>query len=135
MIVYKNILYGLLGMPSEGGLEATNYPNPYGLRSFQMQDGTYGGQMMPKTTGHQGLIPRLNGEGYITELSIGGVNNEPFMPLVTPNMNDEQIKNVQLYEAGLLGRDTPEVQNLYDNAQKQYLQLLKRKDTAFKDYN
>ena len=133
--MYKDILYGLLGIPSEGGLEASDYPNPYGLRSFQMEDETYGGQMMPKTTGYQGLIPRLNGEGYITELSIGGVNNEPFMPLVTPDMTDEQIKNVQLYEAGLLGRDTPEVQDLYKNAQEQYQKLIKEKGTAFKDYN
>ncbi len=58
-------------IPSQGGLLATNYPNPYGLRAFVKPDGTYGGEMMPKTTGWQGLIPSLNG-GYITEYSLGG---------------------------------------------------------------
>ena len=36
-------------VPSQGGLLATNYPNPYGLRAFVKPDGTYGGEMMPKT--------------------------------------------------------------------------------------
>lgn len=130
----NDILYGLLGLPSQGGLVATNYPNPYGLRAFQMEDGTYGGQMMPKTTGWQGLIPAMNG-GYITEYSIGGAGGQPFMPVVTQNMTPEMIQNVQLLEAGLLSPDSEQAQALYRNAQQEYERLMKEQGTAFKDYN
>ena len=48
-------IYGLLGNPIIGGLLATNYPNPYGLRAYQNKDGSYGGQMMPKGNGWMGV--------------------------------------------------------------------------------
>ena len=47
---------GLLDDPNNGGLNATNRPNPFGLRAFQLPNGNYGGQMMPKETGFHGLI-------------------------------------------------------------------------------
>ena len=121
--------------PSQGGLLATNYPNPYGLRAFMNQDGTYGGQMMPKTTGWQGIIPSLQG-GAITEYSLGGnTPKEPFYPMVTQDMTPQMIKNTQLLEAGLLSQESPEARALKENAYKQYLKLNKQGKSAFKDYN
>jgi hypothetical protein len=126
---------GNASIPSQGGLLATNYPNPYGLRSFVKSDGTYGGEMMPKTTGWQGLIPSLNG-GYITEYSLGGnTPKEPFYPMVTQDMTPQMIKNTQLLEAGLLSQNSPEARALKENAYKQYLKLNKQGKSAFKDYN
>jgi len=130
----NDILYGLLGLPMQGGLSASNYPNPYGLRAFQLSDGTYGGQMMPKTTGWQGLIPSMSG-GNITEYSMGGVGGEPFMPMVTQNMTPEMIQNLQLLEAGLLSPDSEAAMQLRANAQREYERLIKEQGTAFKDYN
>ena len=122
-------------MPSQGGLLATNYPNPYGLRSWQDEQGNYQGQMMPKTTGWQGLIPSLNG-GYITEYSLGGnTSKEPFYPMVTQEMTPQMIKNTQLLEAGLLSPESPEAKALRENAYKQYLKLQQQGKSAFKDYN
>ena len=126
---------GNASIPSQGGLLATNYPNPYGLRSFVKPDGTYGGQMMPKTTGWQGIIPSLNG-GSITEYSLGGnTPKEPFYPMVTQGMTPQMIKNTQLLEAGLLSQTSPEARALKENAYKQYLKLNKQGKSAFKDYN
>ena len=110
---------GLLGNANEGGLNATNRPNPYGLRAFPYKDG-YGGQMMPKETGFHGLIPGLNG-GNITEFSTGGVNGEPFYPLVTEKLYDGQIDVIKNLQGGLLGNDSPEVQRLYEHAYQEYL--------------
>ena len=131
----NDILYGLLGTPMQGGLFATNYPNPYGLRAFEMSPGVYGGEMMPKTIGWQGLIPNMDNTGYITEYSIGGAQGQPFMPMVTQNMTPEMIDNVKLLEAGLLSQDSPEAIALRENARKEYERLIKQQGTAFKDYN
>ena len=103
--------------------------------NFVKPDGTYGGQMMPKTTGWQGMIPSLNG-GSITEYSLGGnTPKEPFYPMVTQGMTPQMIKNTQLLEAGLLSQTSPEARALKENAYKQYLKLNKQGKSAFKDYN
>ena len=56
--------------PSKGGLAASNRPAPYGLRAYKQNDGTYGGQMMPKWTGWAGVQNLPNGD-VMTELSVG----------------------------------------------------------------
>ncbi len=132
----------LRGMPdmfgisaSQGGLQATNYPNPYGLRAFKLPSGEYGGQMMPKTTGWQGMIPSLRG-GSITEYSLGGgSSDEPFFPMVTKNMTADMVGNVKKLEAGLLSEDSPEAKQLRDNAYQEYLRRKALGLSAFKDYN
>lgn len=121
--------------PSMGGLNATNYPNPHGLRAFKLPSGEYGGQMMPKTSGWQGEIPAIGG-GVITELSLGGnTPTEPFFPMVTQNMSPEMIGNVRKLEAGLLSDDSKEAQQLRENAYKEYLKRKAMGLSAFKDYN
>ena len=117
-----------------GGLAIADYPAQFGLRAFQVGEG-YGGEMMPKTTGHQGMIPRLGNEGSITEYSLGGVNGEPFFPMVTQNMTPEQIVNLQQLEAGLLGQDSQEAQGLRDNAYQEYMKRKALGLSPFMDYN
>lgn len=120
--------------PRLGGLSASNYPNPYGLRSFKTKDG-YGGEMMPKTSGWQGLIPSLDLKRNITEFSLGGERGEPFFPTVTQNMTPEMIQNLRLLEAGKLGRNSKEAQQLQENAYQQYLMRKAMGLSPFKDYN
>ena len=117
-----------------GGLTIADYPAQFGLRAFPVGEG-YGGEMMPKTTGHQGMIPRLGNEGSITEYSLGGVNGEPFFPMVTQNMTPEQIVNLQQLEAGLLGQDSQEAQGLRDNAYQEYMKRKALGLSPFMDYN
>lgn len=74
--------------PSNGGLNATNYPNPYGLRAYRMLDGTYGGEMMPKYTGWLGVQPNANG-GVSTELSASDDKGE--FPLMVPTLTPAQL--------------------------------------------
>lgn len=122
--------------PRAGGLSATNYPNPYGLRAFPLEGGGYGGQMMPKTTGFQGLIPSLlDSQSNITELSVGGEGGEPFFPLVTENMTPAMIQNLRLYEAEKLDRDSMQVKQLEQNAYEQFLRRKSMGLSPFKDYN
>lgn len=118
-----------------GGLKATNYPNPYGLRSWQDEDGGYHGQMMPKTSGWQGEIPTYSGD-VMTEQSLGGnTPDEPFYPLITQNMTPEMIRSAKDFEAGLIDVDHPEVQQLLKNARKEAQRLMDLGKSPFKDYN
>ena len=110
---------GLLDNPYKGGLNATNRPNPFGLRAFPYKDG-YGGEMMPKGTGFHGLIEGLNGNN-ITEYSMGGVGNQPFFPSVTENLYKGQINDIKQLEGGLLGWDSPEAKKLEEHAYQEYL--------------
>ena len=110
---------GLLGNPYSGGLNATNRPNPFGLRAFSYNGG-YGGEMMPKGTGFHGLIEGLNGNN-ITEYSMGGVNGQPFFPSVTENLYKGQINDIKQLEGGLLGWDSPEAKKLEEHAYQEYL--------------
>ena len=111
---------GLLGNPYSGGLNATNRPNPFGLRAFQLPNGSYGGSMMPKGTGFHGLIEGLNGNN-ITEYSMGGVNGQPFFPSVTENLYEGQINDIKQLEGGLLGWDSDKAKRLEEHAYKEYL--------------
>lgn len=120
---------------SAGGLQASNYPAPYGLRAFTLPNGSYGGQMMPKTTGWMGEIPSLQG-GSITEYSLGGnTPSEPFYPMVTENMTMPMVSNLQKLEAGLLSDRSTEAEQLRRNAYENYLRKKALGQSAFKDYN
>ena len=121
--------------PKQGGLAATNYPNPYGLRSWQDEQGNYQGQMMPKTSGWQGEIPTLTGD-VMTEQSLGGnTSDEPFYPMITQNMSPEMIKTAQEFEVGLLDPDHPDVQALMKHAREEAMRLMRQGKSPFKDYN
>ena len=122
---------GLLGNPYSGGLNATNRPNPFGLRAFPYNDG-YGGEMMPKGTGFHGLIEGLNGNN-ITEFTMGGVNGEPFYPSVTENLYEGQINDIKQLEGGLLGWDSDEAKRLEEHAYKEYLRRQSLGQEAFYD--
>jgi len=131
---------GLLGNPRQGGLNAMNLLNEFinpdaeggGLRAFMLPDGTYGGSMMPKTRGHQGIIEGLLGRN-ITEYSSGGVNGEPFFPTVTENLYDGQLDTVKRLEAGLIERNSEEAQRLQRHAYEEYLRRTNLGQSAFKD--
>ena len=120
---------GLLDNPYKGGLNATNRPNPFGLRAFPYKDG-YGGEMMPKGTGFHGLIEGLNGNN-ITEYSMGGVNGQPFFPSVTENLYKGQINDIKQLEGGLLGWDSPEAKKLEEYAYQEYLRRQSLGQDAF----
>lgn len=129
--------------PSEGGLNYADYPhqyqNPYanggGLRAWKNKDGTYGGQMMPKTSGWQGEIQAINPKEKITEYSIGGEGGEPFFPSVTQNMTPEQIQNVRLLEARKLKWNSPQGKSVQDKAYEEYMIRKSQGLSPFKDYN
>jgi hypothetical protein len=100
---------GLLSTsPALGGLLATNYPNPYGLRAYQMQNGLLGGEMMPKYIGWMGVQKgkgELKGQD-ITEFSVGDERGD--FPSIYPNMPKHLLEMV------LRGQVTPEI---FQNAQ------------------
>jgi len=119
----------------QGGLKASNYPNPYGLRSWQDEQGNYRGQMMPKTSGWQGEIPTLTGD-VMTEQSLGdNTSDEPFFPMISQNMTPRMIKTVQEFEAGILDPNHPDVQALMKHAREQAQRLMRQGKSPFKDYN
>lgn len=109
-----------------GGLMALNRTNPYGLRSWKNDDGSYGGQQMPKTDGWVGPIPSLNGQHNITEYSMGlGTQDNPLFPLVYKDITPEEIETVRKLEAGLLDENDELVSNLIEKA---------KQSGVFKDY-
>jgi len=77
--------------PQQGGLSVGNYPNPYGLRAYQNPNGSYGGQMMPKTTGWQGVHYNPKGQ-TVTELSIG--DNKGDFPSIVPTLNANELAQI-----------------------------------------
>jgi hypothetical protein len=81
--------------PEQGGLSVGNYPNPYGLRAYQNDDSTYGGQMMPKTTGWKGVNYNPKGEA-VTELSIGDQLGD--FPSIVPTLNANELNQIVQYE-------------------------------------
>jgi hypothetical protein len=86
---------GALGRdPSEGGLTVKDYPNPYGLRAYQKKDGTYGGEMLPKSVGWAG---ELEGRGAlqgsrVTEYSME--DDKGSFPTINPLLSREEIELV-----------------------------------------
>ena len=122
--------------PKQGGLSITEYPNPYGLRSFVNEDSSYGGQMMPKTSGWAGEIPAHEKGRTITEFSLGGSHpNEPFYPMVYKGITPDHIEIVRDYEAGLRDHDDPLVKEVKDAAAKTARELMQQGKSPFKDYN
>ena len=129
LLDYNNILGGLLGAsPSQGGLNATNYPNPYGqLRAYLNKDGTYGGQMMPKYTGWQGELKNLAYPNTVsTELSVGDSVGD--FPSIVPNTTAEQLARLlRLKENQQVPRD------IYETARQFALQRRAQGLSPFKD--
>lgn len=74
-----------------GGLNATNRPNPYGLRAYKNDDGSYGGQMMPKWQGYMGPISDLNGN-LMTEYSTGDEKGD--FPSIVPTLDQQELTEI-----------------------------------------
>ena len=77
--------------PEQGGLSVGNYPNPYGLRAYQNPNGSYGGQMMPKTTGWMGVHKNSKGQD-MTEFSMG--DNKGDFPSIVPTLNANELAQI-----------------------------------------
>ena len=109
------LLAGLLGSsPSNGGLNATNYPNQWGLRAYLKDDGTYGGDTMPKYIGWKDKISNLRHGGISTELSSETANGQSY-PLITPNISQPQLSSIlnnQSYGTEKISND------VYDQAEE-----------------
>ncbi|MDD4971855.1 MAG: hypothetical protein PHT07_20715 [Paludibacter sp.] len=79
--------------PSQGGLNATNYPNQWGLRAYKNPDGSYGGEMMPKWTGWQGLMQNIAyPDSVSSELSVGDQKGD--FPSMVPTTTPEQLSRL-----------------------------------------
>ena len=114
-----NEIYGLLGLPSSGGLTYMDYPNPYGLRAYKKKDGTYGGKMLPKSTGWLGIIPgagKLKGSN-VTEYSME--DEKGSFPSVVPTLTPAEQEQVargnvteEMYKKALAWRDLMQSQGL-----------------------
>lgn len=90
MATFNDLLMAQI-KPSRGGLTFRNIGTPYGLRSYKTEDGSYGGEMMPKGLGWLGALPNTNGD-VSTELSIGDESGE--FPSLVPTLNKEQINQL-----------------------------------------
>lgn len=110
--------------PKEGGLSVGNYPNPYGLRAYQNPNGTYGGEMMPKTTGWQGVHYNPKGQA-VTELSIGDDKGD--FPSVVPTLNANELAQI-VQKNNILPSARQKAQEYADLRRSQGL-------SPFKDYN
>ena len=83
--------YSFVRTPSHGGLAATNRPNPYGLRAYLKEDGTYGGEMLPKD---RGWLGELQGQGELsgqvmTEYSLE--DDKGSYPSIVPTLLPEEL--------------------------------------------
>ena len=90
---YTQLLQGLFGAsPNMGGLLYMDYPNPYGTRAYPITDKkgnvtSYGGEMLPKSTGWLGLLQTPSGE-TMTELSSSDERGS--YPLVVPTLTQTE---------------------------------------------
>lgn len=110
--------------PEQGGLSVGNYPNPYGLRAYQNLNGSYGGQMMPKTTGWQGVHYNPKGQA-ITELSIGDDIGD--FPSIVPTLNAQELAQI-VQKNNITPSARQKAQEFADLRRSQGL-------SPFKDYN
>jgi len=110
--------------PSQGGLSVGDYPNPYGLRAYQKPNGTYGGQMMPKTTGWQGVHKNSQGQD-MTEFSIG--DNKGDFPSIVPTLNANELAQI-VQKQNITPSAKQKAQEFADLRRSQGL-------SPFKDYN
>ncbi len=89
----------LKASPSKGGLNASNYPAPYGLRAYLLPDGSYGGQMMPKYTGWLGPRENTGDPNTVSnELSIDDEYGD--FPAMTPNLSPSQLARLLALKEG-----------------------------------
>ena len=91
--------YGITNIPSQGGLNATNYPNPYGLRAYPLQDklgniSGYGGEYLPKSVGWLGLLEGKGKEkgNMVTEFSLD--DDKGSYPSVVPTLDMYERESV-----------------------------------------
>jgi hypothetical protein len=90
---YTQLLQGLFGAsPNMGGLLYMDYPNQYGTRAYPIKDRkgniiSYGGEMLPKSTGWLGLLQTPSGE-TMTELS--SADERGSYPLVVPTLTQTE---------------------------------------------
>jgi hypothetical protein len=110
--------------PEQGGLSVGNYPNPYGLRAYTKPNGTYGGQMMPKTTGWQGVNKNPKGQD-VTELSIGDAMGD--FPSIVPTLNANELAQI-VQKQNITPSARQKAQEFADLRRSQGL-------SPFKDYN
>ena len=110
--------------PSQGGLSVGDYPNPYGLRAYQKPSGIYGGQMMPKTTGWQGVHKNSQGQD-MTEFSIG--DNKGDFPSIVPTLNANELAQI-VQKQNITPSAKQKAQEFADLRRSQGL-------SPFKDYN
>jgi len=80
--------------PKEGGLNASNYNNPYGLRAYPLPNGGYGGEMMPKSTGWLGMLKGTdkNKGQTMTEYSTG--DNRGDFPSIIPELTSDELNKI-----------------------------------------
>jgi hypothetical protein len=110
--------------PAQGGLSVGNYPNPYGLRAYQNPNGSYGGQMMPKTTGWQGVHKTPQGQD-MTEFSMG--DNKGDFPSIVPTLNANELAQI-VQKQNITPSARQKAQEFADLRRSQGL-------SPFKDYN
>jgi hypothetical protein len=80
--------------PKEGGLNASNYNNPYGLRAYPLPEGGYGGEMLPKSTGFMGILKGTgkNKGQVMTEYSTGDSRGD--FPSIVPALTSKELKKI-----------------------------------------
>ena len=118
--------------PTQGGLSVGNYPNPFqnpnadggGLRAYMNPNGTYGGQMMPKTTGWKGVNYNPKGQA-VTELSIGDDRGD--FPSIVPTLNANELAQI-VQKQNITPSARQKAQEFADLRRSQGL-------SPFKDYN
>jgi hypothetical protein len=110
--------------PEQGGLSVGNYPNPYGLRAYQNSNGSYGGQMMPKTTGWMGVHKNPKGQD-MTEFSMG--DNKGDFPSIVPTLNANELAQI-VQKQNITPSARQKAQEFADLRRSQGL-------SPFKDYN
>jgi hypothetical protein len=110
--------------PEQGGLSVGNYPNPYGLRAYQNPNGSYGGQMMPKTTGWMGVHKNPQGQD-MTEFSMG--DNKGDFPSIVPTLNSNELAQIVQHQK-IMPSARQKAQEFADLRRSQGL-------SPFKDYN
>ena len=89
--ILNNGLFG--NIPVNGGLNMTNYPNQWGLRAYKNNDGSYGGEMMPKYSGWQGPLKNIAYPNSVsTEISVGDSKGD--FPSIVPTTTAKQLSKL-----------------------------------------
>lgn len=80
--------------PKQGGLAYKDYPNPHGLRAYEKDDGSYGGQMIPKADGWLGpLKGKGKNKGHVmTEYSLE--DEKGSFPSLVPTLTKKELELV-----------------------------------------